>query len=411
VKILVANDTYPPDVNGSAYFTRRLAEGLAGRGHEVHVLCPAVDRRGGPVHRGGVVEHRVRSLPLPGQRGFRVVPPAGSRGHARRVLATVDPDVVHLQGHLVLGRALLAEARAAGVPVVATNHFMPDNLVPYLRLPGPAERLAVRAAWRDLGRVFSGAHVVTAPTPTAAGLVEAALAAAAGVPGPVLPVSCGIDLARFRPGRDAAGFRRAHGLAGPGVTLGHVGRLDPEKHVADLVRVLPLLPAAAGVRLLVVGRGHEEDRLRDLARRCGVADRVRFAGFVPDAELPAAYAAMDVFCALGTAELQCIAALEAMASGLPLVAADAHALPHLVRPGRNGALVPPGDVAALAAALTPLVTDAARRRAAGAESRAVVAGHDLDRTLGTFEDLYTLVRPGTPARGPAAADRPAVPVP
>ena len=396
MKLLIANDTYRPDVNGSSYFTQRLAEGLAGRGHEVHIVCPSQGRSAEVVATGGmsggVVEHRVPSLPVPGQRGFRAVPPWAARVRAREALARVRPDVTHLQGHLVLGRAVLAASAAAGVPVVATNHFMPDNLVIYLGLPDLAERLVTRAAWRDLGRVYSRAAVVTAPTPVAAALVERA-----GVPGPVLPVSCGMDLSRFHPGVDGTDFRRRHGLTGPGTVIGHVGRLDAEKHVDALVSVLPLLATAPDARLLVVGRGHEEDRLRDLAARLGVADRVVFAGFVPDEDLPAAYAAMDVFCALGTAELQCLAALEAMASGLPVVAADAHALPHLVHHGRNGALVPPGDVHALAGALTGLLTDVAARRAAGQASLAIAAGHDLERTLDTFEDLYALVRPGVRA--------------
>ncbi|MGF1664400.1 MAG: glycosyltransferase [Kineosporiaceae bacterium] len=94
-----------------------------------------------------------------------------------------------------------------------------------------------------------------------------------------------------------------------------------------------------------------------------------------------------------------------LAGGCVLVTADAHALPHLVRAGRNGALVPPGDLAALATAVAPLLTDAGLRRAAGAESRAVAAGHDLERTLATFEALYAPVRPDATAAGePAAAD-------
>jgi glycosyltransferase involved in cell wall biosynthesis len=135
MNLLIANDTYPPDVNGSAYFTKRLAEGLAGRDHEAHVVAASTGRRTEVVRRGGVIEHRMRSVPVPFHRDFRFSPPPGLH---RRVLAevrSVRPAVVHAQGHFFIGRAAIRAAEELGVPVVATNHFMPDNLVFYLGLP------------------------------------------------------------------------------------------------------------------------------------------------------------------------------------------------------------------------------------------------------------------------------------
>lgn len=86
-----------------------------------------------------------------------------------------------------------------------------------------------------------------------------------------------------------------------------------------------------------------------------MADRVRFHGFVPEDDLVAAYARASVFCMPGIAELQSLVTLEAMAAGNPVIAADAMALPHLVRPGRNGWLFQPGNVGELATHLTTLL--------------------------------------------------------
>lgn len=117
MKILLGNDTYPPDVNGAAYFTRRLAEGLAQRDHEVHVLCASRGFRTEVVRRGEVVEHRMRSAPIPLHTGFRFSPPPFLY---RRVLSEMErvwPDIVHVQGHFPIGRALIHAAREIGIPV------------------------------------------------------------------------------------------------------------------------------------------------------------------------------------------------------------------------------------------------------------------------------------------------------
>lgn len=113
-----------------------------------------------------------------------------------------------------------------------------------------------------------------------------------------------------------------------------------------------------------------------------------FLGFVPDETLPQVYAAGDVFAMPGVAELQSIATLEAMASGLPIVAADAMALPHLVRPGENGHLFQPGDVQELARHLGALLASPRLRATMGAASRSIALTHDHQASLTRFERIY-----------------------
>ncbi len=138
--ILIGSDTYHPDVNEASYFTQRLAGGMRGRGHEVHVLRASRSLRTETIRREGVVEHRMRSIPVPFHAGFRFSPPPLLYRRVRREVERVRPDVVHVQGHFSIGRALIRAARELGIPIVATNHFMPDNLIFYLRLPERAER-------------------------------------------------------------------------------------------------------------------------------------------------------------------------------------------------------------------------------------------------------------------------------
>jgi glycosyltransferase involved in cell wall biosynthesis len=396
MRIVIGTDTFSPDVNGASYFTQHLAAGLAARGHEVHVLCASTDRRsGGRARTDGVIEHRVPALRTPFHPTFRVVVPAAARRGAERVMAEVRPDVVHVQGHFSIGRALLRAARDGGVPVVATNHFMPENLLGYLPwLPAAAERRLAAWAWRDVARVFDDADVVTTPTPIAAGLL-----APHGLRPPVVPVSCGVQLDRFRPGVPAAG--RWRGLPDKPTVL-FVGRLDAEKRIADLVDALALVRRDVDAQLVLVGTGGQRDALAARAAAAGVEGDVHFCGFVPDDELPEAYADCDVFAHAGVAELQSLATMEAMASGRPVVAADAVALPHLVRSGENGYRFPPGDVAAAAGQLRALLTDAPLRARMGSASLGIIARHSLDSSLERFEILYTEAS-GRPAVASLAA--------
>ncbi|WP_199444156.1 glycosyltransferase [Umezawaea beigongshangensis] len=375
LRIVVAADTFPPDVNGAARFAHRLAAGLAGRGHDVHVVCAQAPGAERTTVVDGVTVHRLRSYRTPFHPTFRICPPWTASAEVRRLFDELRPDLVHVQAHFLVGRVALRHAVADGVPVVATNHFMPENLFGHVRVPRWLRSTAARLAWRDLNRVYGQARVVTAPTPRAVQLLHDS-----GFPGTAVPVSCGIDVDRYRTHRVSSG-----GSAPALPTALFVGRLDEEKRVDELLRALAMV---RGVRAEIVGDGSCRAEWELLARELGVADRVRFRGFVGEEELLDAYTRCDLFVMPGVAELQSLATMEAMAAGKPVIAADAMALPHLVEPGRNGWLFPPGDVTALARRLSALAQDETARARMGAASSDIIAGHTIAATLDTFESLY-----------------------
>jgi phosphatidylinositol alpha 1,6-mannosyltransferase len=377
LRIMIGAETYPPDVNGAARFVERLATGLARRGHEIHVVAPSPVGPATREVRGGVTVHGVRSHRYYLHDGFQVCMPWDAFPTTAALMEEIDPDVVHTNAHMVVGRGIVRAAHRSGRPLVATNHLMPENLIGYSPIPQPLRRAFNSWAWRDLGRVFGKAQAVTAPTPRAvellvrhAGLVDA------------FPVSCGIDADRYRtiPHR-----------AGPEPTVLFVGRLDQEKRVDELIRAFAALPDGMPGRLEIVGDGARREEWSTLAADLGIGERVRFRGFISEEELLEAYAGADVFCMPGIAELQSLVTLEAMAAGLPVVAANAMALPHLVRPGRNGWLYTPGDVAELTTRLAALLGDAATRRRMGSASREIVAAHGSEATLDRFEGIYARV--------------------
>lgn len=385
-RVLIAGDTYPPDVNGAGYFTHRLAAGLAERGNDVHVVCPSPTGPAVVEHRDGVTVHRLRSRPLLLHPTMRFVLPTAVNRGVSEAIDTVAPDVVHVQGHFPVGRAALKAAAGVGIATVATNHFMPDNLLHHVRVPSRLRNWVASRAWRDAAAVFAHADHVTTPTRLAAEVFTRN-----GFTGAIEPVSCGIDLTRFHP-RDTSGAdARARHRLPDRKTILFVGRLDQEKHVDELIRALPRLRRRVDAQLVLAGTGPQSPALVALAADLGVSAYVHFLGFVPDADLPSLYQAADLFAIAGVAELQSIVTLEAMASGLPVIAADAVALPHLVTNGHNGYLFTPGDIDGISDRMEVILRSTDEIVAMGSASRAMAAEHDHARSLARFEEIYTNV--------------------
>lgn len=379
LKILIGADTYPPDINGAAQFGHRLAVGMRDRGHEVHVIAGrASDGPSYDIEIDGIHEHRLRSHRPPTHPYYRLCFPWEVQRRVGRILDEVKPDVVHIQCHYIVGRMISWACKRRGIRLISTNHFMPENLNPFLPFPELALKFIAYCSWKDMERVLGRADHVTTPTPIGAKAMHDH-----GFVTPVIPVSNGIDSARYElePGEVIA--KRDHPV------VFFAGRLAVEKNIDVLIRAIALLPAELNAHLELAGTGEIEDDLKSLARAQGVEDRVHFLGFVSDAELREGYLRADVFCQPGTAELQSLVSLEAMSASRPLVLADALALPHLIRDGQNGYLFEPGNAQDLSEKLA-LVLEASpeTRRRMGEVSHEMVQKHSVEKTWDAFEAMY-----------------------
>ncbi|MEV7571856.1 glycosyltransferase [Pseudarthrobacter sp. NPDC089323] len=377
--ILIAADTYPPHINGAAQFGYRLAKGMTGRGHNVHVLaCRDSKGKSYTEFRDEATVHRLRSHAAPTHEYFRICFPWEIKKEISLLFDRVKPDVVHIQSHYMIGEHVLYEAVKRGVRIVATNHFMPENLNPFLPFPQWFKDIIGRISWKDMGKVMGQADVITTPTPLAAkAMHEHAFLRK------VLPLSNGIDSAAYelQPGE----VIEPH----PYPTVMFAGRLAEEKHVDVLIRAIGKTPAELNVHLEIVGGGEVRTGLEELVQRLGLGSRVKFLGLVSDEDLRKAYIKADLFCMPGTAELQSLVTLEAMSASTPVVLADAMALPHLVRDGENGYLFTPNDSDDLAKKITQILQlPKDQQQAMGRASRAMVEPHSIQGTLQTFEDLY-----------------------
>jgi glycosyltransferase involved in cell wall biosynthesis len=377
--VLIGADTFSPHVNGAARFAERLAAGLVARGHDVHVLAPSA-----PHSKHGTFTEVIEDQPMTMHRlpSHRYLPhdwltfvfPWMSKHYARTALDSVKPDVVHIQSHIVIGRGLAREARKRGIPVIATNHVMAENILDFTTLPDALNKVMLDLAWADAKRTFDLTRAVTTPTRKAADFLESTI----DITG-VIPISCGIDRSNYRPDLTPRDANR----------ILFVGRLTTEKHIDVLLKAVARLDPALDVHVDLVGGGDQRKNLEALAHSLGLDGRVTFHGHAPEEELRTLYSRASLFAIASIAELQSIATMEAMASGLPIVAANAVALPHLVHDGDNGYLFEPGNVEEMAARLTDVLTASPEERLRMQQaSLDGVAIHDINRTLDTFEALY-----------------------
>lgn len=382
MRILITTDTYHPDANGSSSFNQHLAQGLVRRGHDVLVIAPSTAFRMEERMHEGVRIFGVRSVPLLSY-GYRYAPPFFARRALARVIDEFRPDVGHFSSHFSPNTVVLPLLRERRIPTVGSNHFIPDNLLPYLHLPPFLLPPMRRLFWWPFRRIYEQYDVVTTPSQTAVEFIRPHARFKR-----LIAVSNGIDTERFRPGRDAKALRRKLMLPDGVPLLLFVSRLDREKHVGILLHAMATLPPGLPCQLVIAGKGSDQEHLHSLARSLRLGERVRFLGYVPDEDLPLLFAACTAFVIASIAELQSIATLEAMATGKPVIGAAALALPELIRDGDNGFLFPPDDASALADRIRKLLTDPAACAAMGERSRTLACEHSIERTLMRFEKLY-----------------------
>lgn len=382
MRILIGADTYYPNVDGASYFTQRLATQLKKRGHEILVIASSPTRHTALFSHDGVDCLGIFSLPTIVHKDYRFSPPFFIKDKIRAAIQNFKPDVVHIQSHFMISRTVAKVAQELGIPLVATNHFMPENLLHYGNLPERVEKQLAKLAWKDFCSVFKKISIVTTPTKTAADVLKNN-----GLLQPAIALSCGIDLKRFNPKNSGEYLRERYKIPNVPVLLS-VGRLAPEKNVDQTIEAFSLLPNQLKAHLVIVGNGTERERLEHLAENLGIKDKVTFTGFVPDEDMAAIYSLAHVFVTAGEAELQSLVTMEAMASGLPVIAIRAVALPELVHENENGFLFEPGDVTSFSSYIERLFTDDALHSNMSQKSLEIIGKHDIEKTIPTFEKLY-----------------------
>lgn len=367
VALFSGNYNYTRD--GPTQALNLLVGRLLERGAAVRVYAPTVENPAfAPT--GDLVS--VPSFALPGERGeYRVA--RGLPAATRADLAVFRPNIVHLSAPDWLGHRAITWARRQRIPRVASLHTRFETYLQYYRA-GFLEPVAIMLQKRFYNRVDR----VMPPAQSMAEVIRGW-----GVTTPVSIWSRGIDHDRFRPGRRDLEWRRSLGIADDVLALGFLGRVVLEKGL-DLFAEVAAELTRRGVphKVLVVGDGPARDwfaaRVPDAA----------FAGFQSGDALGRAVASMDVFFNPSVTETFGNVTLEAMAAGVPVVAARATGAIDLVDEGVTGFLVPPRDAQAYVDRVARLAADPALRRAIGEAGHAKALGYEWTRVNDAVIDTY-----------------------
>ena len=317
--------------------TRRWVEHFARRGWDAHVISFR------PAQIEGATVHYVGGLEALGKARYVLQAP-----RVRSMVRRLRPDLVHALHLTSYGfLAAVAGVRPSIVSVWGTDVLEAPHLT-------PAHRWLTTYALRHASAV----------TATGARLAEETKKY---MPEgrEVIVIPYGVDLERFRPQPREARTP---------VVVGAVARLSPEKGLDYLVRaVTKLRDEGTSVRCVLAGDGPSRAQLERLADELGVRAHVEFAGEVAHEDVPAMLQRFDIFAMPSTWEGFGVAAIEASAMELPVVASNIHGIPDVVVDGETGLLVPARSPSALAGAIGRLAADPDLRRRMGAAGRAFVS--------------------------------------
>jgi glycosyltransferase involved in cell wall biosynthesis len=395
LKVLFLTSSYPRSHEDTAsVFLRYLAEHLADRGLEIHVVVPA-DDSGGTTTEGKVAVHRFQYFPCRLQAlayGSGIMPnlkrspwlwlqvPFFVLAMAYSLLRVIGREQIHLvHAHWILPQGLLGVAAKClrHVPLVTTVHG--------------ADAFTLRGGLASALKRFVVAHsdAWTTNTPATSRAVDpAAITPRAHV------IPMGVDTKLFAVG-DPAGLRQQ--LPEREFLLLFVGRLVDKKGCRGLLEALTLLPPALQDRttLWIVGDGDQRSQLEQTSNDLGLAEKVRFWGTVSNQRLPQFYAAADLFVApsieagSGDTEGQGVVILEAFAGRACVLTTRVGGIEAVVCDNVTGVLVPPNRPRELALAIEKLLNDPdLRARLVKNAFREVKERYDWKRIAGEFESLY-----------------------
>ena len=381
MRILMVSDVYFPRVNGVSTSIQILRQSLAEAGHASVLVAPDY-----PAAAEEADVTRVPGWQIPRDPEDRLMHPRALAA-ALDALDPADFDLVHIHTPFLAHRAGVRWARKHGLPCVETYHTLFEEYFHHY-LPFLPKRLLAAAARMISRKECDGVTAVIAPS---SAMKNALLAY--GVSSPVHIIPTGLRLADFAH-CDGAAFRARHGIVPQRPVMAYVGRVAFKKNLDFLLRVTEAVrQSLPDVLFVIAGEGPARASLERAVAKRGLADNVRFVGYLERrTELPACYCAADVFAFASKTETQGLVLLEAMALGVPVVGLAEMGTKDVLQEGQ-GCRIAPDDVAGFAQVLVPLLSDRAAAQALGATGKTYAAEWSEARMGAAILALYQTLHP------------------
>lgn len=378
LRISLATETYFPQVNGVSRTLDHLVRHCAEQGDRVQLLLPSYDQNSQQLPSR--VEQRAwRSFALPFYK--EIVLPMVTVGMIEKTLRDFSPDLVHIATEGTLGWASLQAAKRLQIPVVSSYH---TNFPQYLR--NYSASFLEPLCWHYLRWFHNQTLATFCPSDSTRELIEGKGFMNVDI------WSRGVDKHRFNPGKRDHQLRKSLGIDPDDVLICYAGRLANEKNLEMLFEAWQGLADFEKGHLLLLGDGPLRDRLA--AKQ---APRVIFAGYRYGEELAGLYATSDLFVFPSLSETFGNVILEAMASGLPVIAYDVQGPKDIVRDRSTGALVSEISANALGSAMRELLDNQELRCSMGRRARIYAEQQTWDRIMSGIRNRYRELAVHTPA--------------
>ena len=327
-------DTYEPAIDGVVSSIINFKKELESRGHSVYIFTSTKFLSKTPKRKNVFLYPGVGFKPYP-QYSMALFP-----YNSILKLNKLDIDIIHAQTPFFMGFAGMMSAKLGKYPIVGSFHTMVNNksvINDYYPKNPQLRKLTSKYLWKYVIFFYKKCNVTISPSTVITQMLKHH-----GL-NTVTTVPNSVDTTHFTPKINGDQFRQSMGIKDNEKIVLYVGRLSKEKKLDVLLKAAKeLSKKKKDIKFLIAGSGPADIYYKTITRRLGL-ENVQFLGPISRAKLPEVYAAADVFCIPSTFETQGIVALEAMASGKPVVCADYLALKELIINGKNGEKFNPGD--------------------------------------------------------------------
>lgn len=381
MSIAYFTDTYLPNIDGVVRSVVDLRNSLEKNGNKIYIFTsgkkPAIESRDSQ----NVFYHRSLPFPLYPQYKVALFPYLNSIKEAR----LNNIEIVHSHAMASMGLAAIATAKSLKVPSIGTFHTMLPKAVKLISFGKKSEEIASNLIWKTIEIFYSGFDLTTAPSNVIAKELDKHNIA------PVKVMPNGVDIKKFCPDKNkSALIKKELGYEEKTKLVLVAGRISPEKNVQTIVKAArKVIEENDKVRFLITGEGPSVKNVMAEIKKQGLEKNIRMMGFLPEEKIKSFYQAADIFATASTFETQGLAALEALACSTPVVAANAMALPEMIKEGYNGYLFEEYDYLQCAEKILKLIeSKESEKKKFEKNARKTAQRYSLEKVSKLWEELY-----------------------
>jgi len=386
MKIAIFSDTFSPQINGVARVAHQSAEILAKLGHQVMVLTAAArTNKEKLTSNNGFSVAFCPSLPVGVYPGERAALPFGFSAFSK--IKKFGPEIIHSHTPFAIGWGSVFASKISGIKLIGTHHTFYDHYLKYIKMD---YRWAKWLTWKYTVRYYNFCDLVISPSKSLADeLVNR------GLYKPIRIIANAIDTNFFKPATPEIKKRLKKKFGIADCSLIYMGRLSYEKNIDQALRAFSLAAKEnSRISFMIVGDGPEKINLENFASDLGIRNKVIFTGFLRDGKLLETLQASDIFITASKSENMPLSVLEAMATGLPIVAVAEKGMPEIVKNGINGFLAGADDWRTMSEHILQICSDKKLREKFSSASHVLAADHSPANIGGLLEKTYQEVLNG-----------------